>query len=703
MLSRGMRKTLPCLALFLAPICIACSDNDTPDPDAVVAEAGADLTVEGMAGDRGSLDAGPEASVDSLVPDAPVPDMLTYDSALTPEHRWCAKPKKLTFSGGKASISDTTAGASDQWPKLGCGNANGPWAGNQLYYRVTLNAAKAYRVTLTPAKGYDAALYAFAAKTACKAAAVNGACAGFDSDVIGAGKVERLTFSPASSGDWVVAVDGHVKGAGGAFTLEVAEHTPPAHSACAKAAELKLTAGKGSVTGDTASAINENGSKVACGGYTYMTGPQLYYEVALTAKQAYKLTLSPSFYGYLYVFPFNGCGSVASINTACGTSGQGVLAGPVGAGTSGSVVFTPGTSGTYVVAVDSAAGSSAGAFSLSVATFATAKNGACSKAQAIKLSGGKVTVSGDTTGVKNEHSAVKCGGPHALNGSQVYYKVSLTAKKAYRVALTPASHAGHVSIFPGGSCTKDGKKIEAACGSLGKTGAVAGPINPGKTGALHFTPATSGDFIVAIDSLGGGQSGPFSLEVSEFALKAPTTFTAPLSWDFDSDCQKLGATGDWQCGGSYAFDAKHVSCDVPTGTEAPKAPHSGGGMWGTVLNGCHSPSGNAQTPCANVDPYDDSVLHFAVTLPATWKKAALTYWSWDDYFLPYDWSEVRVDGKALSQSCKGPRATPVVWTKRTVDLSAYVGKTVTVSLHFSASTTVSYSGWYVDDLAISGQ
>ncbi len=702
MLSRGMRKTVLLLAL-LAPICIACSDDDDPAADASITEAGADLPNVDLAADA-AADAGPEASVDSLVPDAVVPDMPVSDSKLTPEHRWCAKPKKLTLSGGKASVSDSTVGASDQWPMVACGNANGPWAGNQLYYRVSLDAKKAYRVTLTPAKGYDAALYAFPAKTACKAATVNGACAGFNSDVVGAGKVERLTFSPAASGDWVVAVDAHAKAAAGAFSLEVAEHTPPAHSVCAKAKELKLVSGKGSATGDTAAAVNENGSKVACGGYVYMTGPQLYYKVALKAKQAYKLTLSPSFFGYLYVFPENGCGSVTSINTACGTSGQGTLAGTVGPGTSGSAVFTPGTSGTYVVAVDSAAAKNAGTFSLSVATFSAAKNGTCAKAKTIQLSSGKVTVSGDTTGLQTEHSSVKCGGPHALNGSQVYYKVALTGGKAYRVALTPASHTGYVSIFPGGSCTKDGKKIETACGSKGKTGAAAGPVNPGKTGSLYFTPAKSGDYIVAVDSLGGGQSGPFSLQIGEHALKAPATFTAPLSWNFDSDCQKLGSTGDWQCGGAaYAFDAKHKNCDVPTGTAAPKAPHSGSGMWGTVLNGCHSPSGNAQAPCANVDPYDDSVLYFAVTLPAAWKKATLTYWSWDDYFLPYDWSEVRVDGKAVIQTCKGPRATPVAWTKRTVDLSAYVGKTVTVSLHFSASTTVSYSGWYVDDLEIKGQ
>ena len=701
-----MKKTL-LMALVLAPLCVACSDDTTTAPDGAPLEAGSDLQNREAGADlahEAGADVGADGpAADALSPDAPAPDLYISDGPLPPSHSWCASPKALPLSGGTGSASGTTAGAADQFPTVNCGNPNGPWAGPQLFYKVALAANTAYRAQLTPGSGFDAALYAFPASAGCTAAAVDSACAAFNSDVIasGAAGVEKLTIKPAKAGDWILAVDSHSKTAAGTFSLVVGEHTPPANTTCAKASELKLTAGKGSVSGDTGDATNEYGSAVACGGTAYMSGPQLYYKVALTAKQPYKLSLTSSFFGYLYAFPQNSCGSVSSINTACGTSGSGVKTGPVGPGVAGTTIFTPTTSGTFVVVVDSASSLHGGPFTLAVSTFTAAKNGKCADAQALSLTGGKASVSGDTTGIKNEHSSVKCGGTYALNGSQLYYKVALDAAKTYRLALTPAAFSGYVHVTPGDSCTKDGKKLDDACASKGKTGGVAGPVGPGQTGALYFTPAKGGSHIITVDSLGGGQSGAFSLEVDEFSLQAPATFTAPLSWDFDSACQNLGTSGDWQCG-SFAFKADK-SCDVLASTNAPKAPHSGSGMWGTVLNGCHTPAGTAKVPCANENPYDDSLLYFAVALPATWKSASLTYWSWDDYFLPYDWSEIRVDGVAQSQACTGTRASPVAWTKKTVDLSKFVGKTVTISFHFAASTTVNYSGWYVDDLEIAGK
>ena len=694
-----MQKILLVPALATALTCFACSD-DTVAPDGAALEASVDLPVSDAGVDLKLTDTTPDAGSDGPVPDAPAPDLFVSDGPPPPAHSWCATPKKLALSGGKITVSGNTSGAANQYPTLSCNNPNGPWPGPQLYYQVALQANKTYRATLTPGKGLDAALYAFPAGTACGAAAVDNACTAYSSDVIGAGAagVEKVTITPTSAGDWVLAVDSHSKTASGAFTLTVAEHAPPANTACAKATEIKLSAGKGSVSGDTSGATNEYGNNISCGGYTYMAGPQLYYKVALKAKQAYKLTLNAAFYGQLYVFPVNGCGSTSSINKACGGS-NGKKMGPVGPNTPWSMVFTPTVSGTYVVAVDSASSLQAGSFTLAVSTFATAKNGKCSAAQALKLTAGAATGLGDTSGVKNEHSSVKCGGAYALNGSQVYYKVTLAAAKTYRLALTP-SFSGYVHIVPGGSCTKDGKKIDTACKSKGKTGDVAGPVGPGKTGELYFTSQKGGSHVIAVDSLGGGESGSFKLDVAEFALKAPASFTAPLCWDFDSACQTLGATGDWQCG-AYAFSAG-ATCDAPAATSAPKAPRSGSGMWGTVLNSCHKPASNASAPCANKNPYDDSLLYFAVTIPGTWKTATLTYWSWDDYFLPYDWSEVRVNGAVVGQTCK-TKASTVAWTKRTVDLSKHAGKTVTVSFHFAASSAVNYSGWYIDDLSITGK
>ena len=70
--------------------------------------------------------------------------------------------------------------------------------------------------------------------------------------------------------------------------------------------------------------------------------------------------------------------------------------------------------------------------------------------------------------------------------------------------------------------------------------------------------------------------------------------------------------------------------------------------------------------------------------------------------LTIDWSEICIDGKVAVQTCTGSKPSTLSWAKRTVDLSAYVGKSIKVEFVFMASTVVQYSGWYIDDLAVSG-
>ena len=126
-------------------------------------------------------------------------------------------------------------------------------------------------------------------------------------------------------------------------------------------------------------------------------------------------------------------------------------------------------------------------------------------------------------------------------------------------------------------------------------------------------------------------------------------------------------------------------------------------MWGTKLNDCYSPKNNPSSSCKNADPTDDSLLIFKVTIPKSWTSATLAYYSWDDHYLPYDWAEIRIDGAVVAQACTGSTPSPVKWTLRSVDLSKYVGQTVTVAFHFMATSVMNYSGWYIDDLSVTGK
>ena len=113
-------------------------------------------------------------------------------------------------------------------------------------------------------------------------------------------------------------------------------------------------------------------------------------------------------------------------------------------------------------------------------------------------------------------------------------------------------------------------------------------------------------------------------------------------------------------------------------------------------------AGSSSAGCTNADPSDDSVLRFRVALPASWTTAKLTYYSWEDIYTYYDWGEVRVDKQAVGQLCSTGYSAPTAWVKRTIDLSAHLGKTVEVALHFMATAYSNYAGWYVDDLSVDG-
>ncbi len=183
-------------------------------------------------------------------------------------------------------------------------------------------------------------------------------------------------------------------------------------------------------------------------------------------------------------------------------------------------------------------------------------------------------------------------------------------------------------------------------------------------------------------------------------LRPPDTKPAApqvlLSLDFEAGKAGLVATKDWQWG-VLAFKAG-TGCDAAA--KPPTACHSGTHCWGTILNDCYSPLGNAANECANVSTTDDSVLTLDTAIPASYKSARLTFWEWRDYFLPYDWAEVRVNGSVVYQDCKTSYVAPTAWTKRTILLNGYLGKSVSIAWHFMATTVVNHSGWYLDDVVI---
>jgi hypothetical protein len=478
-----------------------------------------------------------------------------------------------------------------------------------------------------------------------------------------------------------------------------ADAAAASNASCSSPKIVSLAAaGPTTIQGDTTGAADEFAT-VSCGNVNGpWPGGQRYYKVTLAAGKIYKVSMvTQGWDGALYAFPAGtGC-SAAAINAGCAGSSSD----QIGSSKVESLYLAPKVGGNWILVADSwSAKYDYGPFTITIETGTTPVNAVCSGAKAVTLgAGGKATITGDTSSfVTNEFTKLSCGGKTPYTGPQLYYKVQLTGGKAYRLRLS-ADFLAFFYLFTPASCTE--QAIETACASDGQSGDTMW-VMPQVPLELSFTPQSSGVVHLAVDSWSPSVGGKFTLDISE--LGPIPTFTAPFSFNFEGDCKGLAATNDWACG-AFAFKAGS-GCDAAAAP--PKAPHSGSSMWGTTLNDCYTALGNnhngTTAGCSNELPNDDSTLRFRVAIPATWSKATLSYWSWEDLYTPYDWGEVWVDGKLVagSQLCSSTYTAPTAWVKRTVDLGAHAGKTVEVALHMLASGNTNYAGWYIDDLAVTG-
>ena len=439
---------------------------------------------------------------------------LTVEEYKLAQNSTCAKASVLTVpAGGKVTVSGTTAGAKDEHSSITCGSSytmNGP----QMYHKVMMSPGKTYRISWVPEFTYSR-VYVFG--TTCSAPAIQKDCSskgasGAYSGPTTAGQENTFTFKPKTKGYYTIAIDSRVASASGKYTLTVEDYSQADNSTCAKAKKLTLTAGKVTVLGTTFGAKNEFGQAIRCGGTSDFDGDQLYYSVNLTAGKAYRMTLAPSFSARLYAFAST-C-NAACINAACASQGvTGHVTSTIGSGSSGSFVLMPKTSATYRVAVDSPYTTSSGSFSLTIEEYTPPKNGACKTAQLLKLTAGKVSVSGDTTGMPNDFgTSISCGNyTGAYDGPQVYYYVNLTKGQPYIVRLQP-KFLSRYYIAPSGC---DATVINKACSSGGATGATA-TVSANSTGTILFTPPATGNYHIAVDSQNPVYYGKFTLSVEAF-------------------------------------------------------------------------------------------------------------------------------------------------------------------------------------------
>lgn len=68
----------------------------------------------------------------------------------------------------------------------------------------------------------------------------------------------------------------------------------------------------------------------------------------------------------------------------------------------------------------------------------------------------------------------------------------------------------------------------------------------------------------------------------------------------------------------------------------------------------------------------------------------------------FDWGEVYANGTVVFQHCGTGYVPPTAWVQQVVDLTPFVGGSVTIEFHMMSSTVVAYAGWYIDDLQVNG-
>ena len=148
-------------------------------------------------------------------------------------------------------------------------------------------------------------------------------------------------------------------------------------------------------------------------------------------------------------------------------------------------------------------------FSLKDHAWSPPVNERCNHARLLKLTGGKVTVQGTTTGASNEFGmSVTCGNTFALDGPQVYFRVQLTAGASYEVALTPTFPA-RLYLF-GDTCTPS--LISTQCKSSGLSGPL---VDPNTTKKVTVKASKTGTHTLAVDSRSNPWHGGFELTITE--------------------------------------------------------------------------------------------------------------------------------------------------------------------------------------------
>ncbi len=196
----------------------------------------------------------------------------------------------------------------------------------------------------------------------------------------------------------------------------------------------------------------------------------------------------------------------------------------------------------------------------------------------------------------------------------------------------------------------------------------------------QIVAGTSYYYTLSAEDFSGNESG-FAQEVTATAPNTSIIFGTQFE-ENDGGFVSTGTNNSWQWG-------------VPT--SGPMAASSGIKLWATNLSGNY----NTSSDCHITSP--------SIALPVT-GSAILSFNHWIDMegtTTLYDYGQVQI---STNDGSTWTNITPVTggkygkrlqtWQNAEISLAAYAGQTVKIRFFFHSDTSISYTGWYVDDVYV---
>ncbi|HCF60169.1 MAG TPA: hypothetical protein DFS52_19505, partial [Myxococcales bacterium] len=553
----------------------------------------------------------------------------------------CTSAQPLVFTSGTATITGDTSSASNE-SSGSCGSSSTQTAPD-LVYSFTIDPSEEpmdVRAVVTPS-GWDAIIYL---TDACPATSDLGCSDTFPDTV-------KARMLPA--GTYYLWIDGYST-ASGPFSLTVdlipSPPAPPGDN-CTDAIPLLFTDGNVTVTGDTSTAYHDY--RASCSSSS-STAPDLVYSFTIDAAEA-PMNLSA-------VLDSPNWDAVIYLTDTCPPTGTLQCK-----DTPETLSLNSLPAGDYYIWVDGYS-TGTGNFTLEVDLTQSPPppdNDSCAVPELLDISGGSVSVSGQTGSAVNDYEGT-CSGTTsttALTGGDVVYEIELLADSSLAVRVTTSDGFKPGVYLRAADCTSG---TEVACHRATSNNGTAMVIQPSISAGTYYL------FVDGVD----GQGGNFDLTVITGAVgTVPDDCTTAETIDVSSgtalvigDTTSATQSGNSTCSTSTYQDVVYTFTTSEVKNFEAKvqfASTSYGPNLYLRKSACDSTLADDEVACAKLTSGGKLTLS-APGLPAD------TYWLWVDH--PYSGEkgpfvlEVNLTDPLANDICSGAEALTLTQDPTSLDM-----------------------------------